>query len=262
MGSIDAFAWADRIDEIDGLIVDGAKPPVADLGPWVTVSEGGAAGYLDVARPLLADVSADGLNEVVLPLRSVAGQPPSGVVVFAPGEDGPRVVGDKHFYTSFGQDTRASIENNELVVRHFVGAGWEPACCWSGDVTRRFRIVGDRLLETAPPLESGNPMAMGYTVDRFYSFINQRNYDAALALLSTSERARFNLSQWPALFAQADQVSVSILSTPRADGLLAYRLVLNSGGLFQSWQGGAAMLYNPPTHSWLIDLLSLQPEQV
>ena len=51
-----------------------------------------------------------------------------------------------------------------------------------------------------------------------------------------------------------------MLFRSRPDGLLAFRLVVHSGNRFMSWLGGAGLVYDPPTHAWLISLLSLQPE--
>ena len=259
---IDAISWRDEIGFLSELRADTTKQAITDLGPWVTVRDGGAQGYLDDRNVIAADLSGDGRKEVVVPLLAGAGGPGTGILVFTPTENHPELVGDAAFYGTFGFDTRASVENGELVVRHSIGAGWEPACCWSGEVIRRFRTNAAVLVETTPALESGNPVAKGFTVDRFYGLIGARNTEAAYALLTDAERARMGASRWPELFAQGDEVAVSMLSTPRSDGLLPFRLLISSGGRVQAWQGGAALIYNTPTHSWLIDLLSLQPESV
>lgn len=261
LSTMDAKAWAQVLASREEIAVDQTKTPVADLGPWISIRQGGAAGYADLARVVLADLSGDGRSEAVLPLVSGSDRLGTAAVVFTGGQDGPAVVGDQKFYGSFGFNTRATIESGEVVIRHSVGEGWEPLCCYSGEVSRRFRTNGIRLVETAPALEVGNPVARGFTVDRFYKLLNAKNMDGAMAMLTDGERGRTRDSLWPVIWSQAAVIEVSILSSTRADGLLAFRLAVGDGiGGSQSWQGGAGMIYLPATNNWQIDLLSLQPE--
>ena len=256
-------ALSQQIISVPGLSADASKPAATGLGPWITVREGGAAGYADLGRATLTDLSGDGHAEAVVGLVAGAGQPGTGLVVLGPGEGAPRLVGDSAFYASFGFAARGTVESGELVVRHNVGAGWEPPCCYSGEVTRRYRVVEDRLIETSPAFEVGNLVAKGFTVDHFYALINARNYEGAYALMTTVERERTKASLWPTIWSGGSQISVNILSTPRADGLFPFRLLIagDDGGV-QAWQGGVGLVYNPKLHSWLIDLLSLQPENL
>lgn len=261
LATLDAKAWVTVLGTRDEIALDQTKAAVADLGPWISIRQGGAAGYADLSRIVLADLSGDGRSEAVLPLVGGADRVGTAAVLFTSAEDGPAVVGDQKFYGSFGFNTRSTLENGELVVRHSVGAGWEPLCCYSGEVSRRFRTNGIRVVETAPALEVGNVAAKGFTVDRFYALLNARNVDAALAMLTDGERARTRDSLWPVIWSQAAQINVNVLSTARADGLFAFRLLVADGfGGVQTWQGGADFIYVHATHIWLIDLLSLQPE--
>ena len=261
LASLDVKAWTAVLGAREEIALDQTKVAVADLGPWIAMRQGGAAGYADLSRLVLADLSGDGRTEAVIPLVAGADRLGTAAVLFTSGEDGPAVVGDQKFYSSFGFNTRATLESGELVVRHSVGAGWEPLCCYSGEVSRRFRTNGIRVVETSPALEVGNVAAKGFTVDRFYSLLNAKNVDAAMAMLTDGERARTRDSLWPVIWSQAAQINVNILSTPRADGLFAFRLLVADGlGGVQSWQGGAELIYMHASHTWQIDLLSLQPE--
>ncbi len=257
---IDAVRWREVVGTLKGVEVDETKPAMAPFGPWVTVSGATAAGYLDDTNVLLADLSRDGKNEAILRLVG-ADQLGVGVVVFTAGESGPELVGDASFYDSFGHNTRATIEAGDLVLRHDVGTGWEPACCYSGELTRRFRSDKQTMLESAAPLEIGNPEARGFTLDHFYWLLGQKNYDGAGFFLTDAERVRTSASQWPAWWALAAQMTVNMLSTPRADGLVPFRLVIaTSDGRTLAWQGGAGMSYSPTLHIWQIEVISLQPE--
>jgi hypothetical protein len=260
--ALSTIPWSDAVGDVDGLVVDPSRPPAGDLGPWVNVEGTNAGGYLDAAHALVADLSLDGNPEAVVPLSPGAGLPGVGAVVFTPTEDAPALVGDAAFYGSLGPDTRVSIEGGELVVRQSVAAGWEPACCPSGELTRRFRSDGTTLIESAAPLEVGNLEARGFTIDRFYALVGQRNLDAAYAMLTESERARTAASQWPAWWALGSQITVNIMDTPRTDELVPFRLIIATlDGRILAWQGGAALQYHAPSNSWQIQLLSLQPEQ-
>jgi len=256
---VDVTGLRSTVGRLEGVTVDSARPAIAELGPWVVV-RGGAGGYLDDRGSLVGDLSGDGLDEVVVALRPGPAQPAVGVLVVAPSRTEPVVVGDAAFYRSFGFDTRASVESGELVLRHRVGAGWEPPCCWSGTVVRRLRVVGPALQEMTSPLEAGEPIAQGFTVDRFYRLIGARQTESAYGMLTAAERRRMLASQWPALFAGADDVTVTIGGPARADGLMAFRLVIRTGNRYAAWLGGAGFVYDTPTHAWLISLLSLQPD--
>jgi hypothetical protein len=256
---IDLAGLPATVGRLDGVIVDGARPVAAELGPWVTV-RGAVSGYLDERAALSADLSGDGVDEVVLPLRAGPGQPAAGVLVLTPSRTEPIVVGDVAFYRSLGFDTRASVELGELVLRYRVGAGWEPPCCWSGGVVRRMRVVGAAVQEVMSPLEVGEPVAQGLTVDRFYRLLGARQAETAYAMLTAEERRRMLASQWPALFAGADEVTVTVGGAARPDGLLSFRLAIRTGTRNASWLGGAGFVYDTLTHAWLISLLSLQPE--
>lgn len=265
LADLNTVVWADEVAGHDELVIDPSRPGVTGLGPHVAYRDGGVGGYLDEQHVVLADLSSDGHAEAVLPLVAADGTHTTnaGYLVFAPTPEGADLVGDSAFYHSFGLATVATVENSELVLRHSVGVGWEPPCCYSGTVTRRYRTDRTSMIETSAPLETGNLDARTFTVDRFYALLGQRNYEAAYAMLSAGELARTAGSQWPSLFTQAAQISTNMLSTPRSDGLIPFRLVVASvDGRTQSWQGGAALVYNPLTHSWLIDLLSLQPESI
>ncbi|MFN0028057.1 MAG: hypothetical protein ACKV2O_12900 [Acidimicrobiales bacterium] len=261
LATLDAKAWTAALGSREELAVDGTKAPLADLGPWIAVRQGGAAGYADLSRIMLVDLSGDGRSEAVVPLVAGADRVGTAVVLFTGAEEGPAVVGDQKFYSSFGFNTRPSIENGELVLRHSVGAGWEPLCCYSGEVMRRLRTNGIRVVETSSAFEVGNESALGFVVERFYGLLNAKNVDAAMAMLTDGERGRTLASLWPVIWSQAAQINVNIVSTPRADGLFAFRLMVADGlGGVQVWQGGAGLIYSTATHAWQIDLLSLQPE--
>lgn len=261
LASLDAKAWAEVLGAREEIAVDRTKPAVTDLGPWISMRQGGAAGYADLSRIMLADLSGDGRMEAVVPLVAGADRVGTAAVLFTVGDDGPAVVGDQKFYGSFGFNTRPTLESGELVVRHSVGGGWEPLCCYSGEVSRRFRTNGIRVVETSPALEVGNAAAKGFVVDRFYALLNAKNIDAAMAMLTEGERTRTRDSLWPVIWSQAAQINVNIVSNTRPDGLFAFRLLVADGiGGVQTWQGGADLIYVHANHTWQIDLLSLQPE--
>lgn len=58
-------------------------------------------------------------------------------------------------------------------------------------------------------------------------------------------------------------MTVNILSTPRTDDMVPFRLVIaTTDGRIAAWQGAAGLVYNPSLHSWQISLVALQPEAV
>ncbi|MEZ5233373.1 MAG: hypothetical protein R2749_11805 [Acidimicrobiales bacterium] len=253
--------WPTELARVKGVAVDASQPAVTGLGPYITIS-GGAAGYVAPEAAQLTDLSRDGHDEAVIPLVAADGTG-TGVLVLTPTDGPPALVGNDAFYGSFGVGTRVTVESGEFVLRHFVGGGWEPACCLSGEVTRRFRSDGTTMIEAAAPLEVGNPAAKGFTIDRFYLLLGQKNYDAANLLLTEAERNRTAVSQWPSWWQSAAQMTVNILDTPRDDDMVPYRLVIaTTDGRIAAWRGAAGLTYNPTLHSWQISLVALQPEAV
>ncbi len=128
-------------------------------------------------------------------------------------------------------------------------------------MTRRFRSDGTTIIEAAAPLEVGNPVTKGFTIDRFYFLLGQKQYDAAGLLLTDAEKARTAVSQWPSWWQSASQMTVNILNTPRSDDMVPFRLVIaTTDGRIAAWQGAAGLVYNPTMHSWQIALVALLPE--
>ncbi|MEZ5265133.1 MAG: hypothetical protein R2755_25910 [Acidimicrobiales bacterium] len=252
--------WPTELARVKGVAVDASQPAVTGLGPYVTIS-GGAAGYVAPEAAQLADLSRDGHDEAVIPLVAADGTG-TGVLVLTPTDGTPPSWATMRS-TAPSASAPGSRSSRGVRAPPLRGRWVEPACCLSGEVTRRFRSDGTTMIEAAAPLEVGNPAAKGFTIDRFYLLLGQKNYDAANLLLTEAERNRTAVSQWPSWWQSAAQMTVNILDTPRDDDMVPYRLVIaTTDGRIAAWRGAAGLTYNPTLHSWQISLVALQPEAV
>lgn len=254
-------AWAEVLPDLPGVSVDAQMT----AGPGPYVASGVASGYADLGRISYHDLSGDGKEEAVIGLTVGGDMGGTGLIVLTPGPDRPVIIPNDDMVESFGYGVRSEPVAGELLVTYYVGAGWEPPCCLSGQVQQRYRLRDGRMELTARPIEFGNPVAAGFTIDRYYSLINARQYDVASQLLTETARARQASEPWIPLFTRSTAVKAEIGSGTRPDGLVPFRLLITGpdwrGDSFtQVWSGGYSLVYNPVEHQWLLDWFNLQSE--
>lgn len=254
-------AWAEVLPTLDGVSVD----PNQTGGPGPYIAAGGASGFADLSKVSYEDLNTDGHDEAVIGLTTGVEMGGTGVIVLTATAGGPVLVPSDEMAASFGFGTRFEALHGEILVVYYVGSGWEPACCLSGQVHQRFRLYDGRMRLVAPPLEFGNPIAQGFTIDRYYSLLNARLYDAANQMLTDSARARLPSEPWMALFARSTAVKAEIGSNVRPDGLVPYRMLVtlpDGAGISttQVWAGGYSLDYSVERNQWLLDWFSLQYE--
>jgi hypothetical protein len=170
-------------------------------------------------------------------------------------------VGPNDFYTSFGYKSYSRVDKGELIVGNVVSAGWEPNCCQSGFVERRFRITDGRLAAQGAPAENGYLSARGLTIEHFYSLISAKKYDEAYQFTTAAFQAREPFDKWKAGFASTKSVEAEATDNDQP-GPVKFKLTAvdttSSGDLTRTYTGVWMLEYSTAKHQWLLDRAEVQ----
>jgi len=256
--------WLTALRGINLLKVDTAAPGASNTQPRVEVaSANGLAGFAMLNAVDYGDLNGDGQDEAVVSLFSGGTAGNTGILVFNWGTQSAQVelTGPIEFYRNFGYKTGATFKNAGLALTNVIGAGWEPNCCFSGTVTRNFKIVNGLLVQQGVAGEEGAPGARSMTIERFYSLINAKNYNEAYTYFTPAQQARQPFESWKAGYANTKSVEATSDVTD-AVGPVKFKLVAvdtSAGGdLRRTFTGTWTLTYSTARHQWLLDAAQIQ----
>ena len=220
------------------------------------------AGYAILDSVVYGDISGDGFDEAIITVYSGGTAGNTGVLVYQlDAANKLSLVGPNDFYTSFGYKAYGQVDKGDLVVGNVVSAGWEPNCCQSGYVERRFRIVGGRMTQQGQSVEAGYLAARSNTIEQFYSMINAKKFDAAYQFTTPAFQAREPFDKWKAGYATTKSVEAQATSTEQA-GPVKFKLTAvdstASGDLTRTYTGVWTLVYSAAKHQWLLDTAEVQ----
>ena len=260
---IKTIDWLATLRSTNGFSVDTTSPSTSAKQPYVNVTYAPAlAGYAVLDSVTYGDISGDGFDEAIITVFSGGTAGNTGLLVFQlDAANKLSLAGPNEFYSSFGYKVFSQIDKGDLVVGHVVSAGWEPNCCQSGYVERRFRIVSGRLAQQGQPVEVGYLGARANTIEHFYAAINAKQYDAAYQFTTAAFQAREPFDKWKAGFATTKSVQAEATSTEQA-GPVKFKLTAvdttASGDLTRTYTGVWTLVYSTAKHQWLLDTAEVQ----
>ena len=171
------------------------------------------------------------------------------------------LVGPNDFYTSFGYKTYHQVDKGDLVVGNVVSAGWEPNCCQSGYVERRFRVVNGRMTNRA---KRSNP-ATSPRAATPSSTSTRRSTPSSSTPRTNSRRPRFRRVSPSTSGRRASQrrsrSKPQATSTDQA-GPVKFKLTAvdttAGGDLTRTFTGVWTLVYSTAKHQWLLDTAEVQ----
>lgn len=254
--------WLATLRGIDLFKIDTAGSGATDRRPTVELTSASLSGYALLDDIAYGDLSGDGSDEAVITLFSGGTAGNTGLLIFNTGASGKvELTGPIEFYRGFGYKTGGVIRDSALTVTNVAAAGWEPNCCQSGLVTRRFKIVNGLLAQQGATLEEGVPSARALTIEHFYSLIDRKQLDEAYTHLSPTYQAANPIGAWKAGFATTKSVTATSEATD-APGPVKFRLdavdTTPSGDLRRTFTGIWTLVYSTAKHQWLLDRAEVQ----
>jgi len=255
--------WLATLRAATGFSVDTTTAGTSVTQPYLNISFAPSlAGYAVLDSVTYGDISGDGFDEAIITVNSGGTAGNTGLLVYQlDASNKLALVGPNDFYTSFGYKSYGQIDNGDLVVGHVVSAGWEPNCCQSGYVERRFRVVGGRMAQQGQAVEAGYLVARSNTIEHFYSLINAKQYDAAYQFTTPAFQAREPFDKWKAGYATTKSVEAEATSTETA-GPVKFKLTAvdtSAGGdLKRTFTGVWTLVYSTAKHQWLLDTAEVQ----
>jgi hypothetical protein len=255
--------WLAQLRATPGFSVDTTSPNTSPSQPYINISYASTlSGYAVLDSITYGDISGDGFDEAIVAVYSGGTAGNTGLLVYQ--QDAANriaLVGPNEFYTSFGYKTNVRIDNGDLVVGNVASAGWEPNCCQSGFVERRFRVVNGRLAQQGQAVEGGYLGARGLTIEHFYSLINEKNFDTAYQFTTPAFQAREPFDKWKNGYASTKSVVAE--STPNDQaGPVKFKLTAvdttPSGDLTRTYTGVWTLEYSTAKHQWLLDRAEVQ----
>jgi hypothetical protein len=260
---IKAIDWLATLRSAPGFSVDTVSPSTSAKQPFVNITYAPAlAGYAILDSVVYGDISGDGFDEAIITVFSGGTAGNTGVLVFRlDAANKLSLVGPNAFYTSFGYKTYARVDNGDLVVGNVVSAGWEPNCCQSGYVERRFRIAAAGMAQQGAAVESGYLAARSNTIEHFYATISAKQFDAAYQFTTPAFQAREPFDKWKTGFASTKSVSAQATSTDQP-GPVKFKLTAvdstAGGDLTRTYTGVWTLVYSAAKHQWLLDTAEVQ----
>ena len=255
--------WLATLRATSGFSIDTVSPSTSAKQPYVNITYAPAlAGYAILDSVVYGDISGDGFDEAIITVYSGGTAGNTGLLVYQlDASNKVSLVGPNDFYTSFGYKAYGQLDKGDLVVGNVVSAGWEPNCCQSGYVERRFRIVGGRITQQGQAVEAGYLAARSNTIEQFYRMINAKKFDAAYQFTTTAFQAREPFDKWKAGYATTK--SVEAQATPSEQpGPVKFKLTAvdstASGDLTRTFTGVWTLVYSTTKHQWLLDTAEVQ----
>jgi hypothetical protein len=255
--------WLATLRATTGFSVDTVSPSTSAKSPYVNITYAPAlAGYAVLDSIVYGDISGDGFDEAIITVFSGGTAGNTGLLVFQfDASNKLSLVGPKEFYTSFGYKAYGQVDKGDLVVGNVVSAGWEPNCCQSGYVERRFRITAGAMTQQGQAVESGYLAARSNTIEQFYSMINAKKFDAAYQFTTPAFQAREPFDKWKAGYATTKSVEAQATSTEQP-GPVKFKVTAvdstASGDLTRTFTGVWTLVYSNAKHQWLLDTAEVQ----
>ena len=223
----------------------------------------GVAGLAVLDGIAYGDLNGDGADEAVVSVSSGGTAGNTGVLIFNVGAAGKvELTGPIDFYRGFGYKTGAVVQGGQLILRHTAAAGWEPNCCQSGTVERNYRIVNGVLAQQGPTVERGEPGARALTIEKFYEYVNAKNFDAAYQFFSIAQQGRQPFDTWKAGYATTRSVVATVENTPDGAATVKYKLrtvdSTPTGDLARTFTGTCSLVYSATKHQWVLDVCENQ----
>ena len=260
---IKATDWLATLRATSGFSVDTVSPSTSAKSPYVNIAYAPAlAGYAILDSVVYGDISGDGFDEAIITVFSGGTAGNTGLLVFQlDASNKLSLVGPKEFYTSFGYKAYGQVDKGDLVVGNVVSAGWEPNCCQSGYVERRFRVGAGGMAQQGQAVESGYLAVRANTIEQFYSMINAKKFDAAYQFTTPAFQAREPFDKWKAGYATTKSVEAQATSTEQP-GPVKFKLTAvdstASGDLTRTFTGVWTLVYSTAKHQWLLDTAEVQ----
>jgi len=260
---IETTDWLATLRAASGFSVDTVSPSTSAKQPYVNITFAPAlAGYAILDSVTYGDISGDGFDEAIITVFSGGTAGNTGLLMFQlDASNKLSLVGPNDFYTSFGYKAYGQVDKGDLVVGHVVSAGWEPNCCQSGYVERRFRVVNGRMTQQGQAVETGYLAARSNTIEQFYSMINAKKFDTAYQFTTPAFQAREPFDKWKAGYATTKSVEAQATSTEQA-GPVKFKLTAvdttASGDLTRTFTGVWTLVYSTAKHQWLLDTAEVQ----
>ena len=255
--------WLSMLRSTSGFSVDTTSPSTSATRPYVNVSYAPAlAGYAILDSVAYGDISGDGFDEAIITVYSGGTAGNTGVLVYQlDASNKVSLVGPNEFYAAFGYKAYGQVDNGDLVVGHVVSAGWEPNCCQSGFIERRFRITGGRIIQQGQAVEAGYLASRSNTIEQFYALISAKQFDAAYQFTTPGFQAREPFDKWKSGFASTKSVEAQVTSTEQA-GPVKFKLTAidatPTGDITRTYTGVWTLVYSSTKHQWLLDTAEIQ----
>ncbi|MFN8439727.1 MAG: LysM peptidoglycan-binding domain-containing protein [Caldilineaceae bacterium] len=177
---------------------------------YVTVVGGTTAGFPVVSSVVYGDFDGNCAEEAALPLESGGTAGMVGYLVYRAGTPKPHLIawGD-------GYKLSLSVSSNRLIVTNALYVGWEANCCPSGFSHSTYRLAGDVLTLVNTTTEGLNGM-QAPTVEQFYTYLNNRDFTNAYAMLSPTFQAANPFASWKAGYNNTVSFTVNVSADPGA----------------------------------------------
>lgn len=260
---IKATDWLATLRSTTGFSVDTVSPSTSPKQPFINITYAPTlAGYAVLDSVVYGDISGDGFDEAIISLFSGGTAGNTGLLVFQlDAANKLSLVGPNDFYTSFGYKSYGQVDKGDLVVGNVVSAGWEPNCCQSGYVERRFRIAGGRVTQQGQAIEAGYLAARSNTIEQFYSMINAKKFDTAYQFTTPAFQAREPFDKWKAGYATTKSVEATTTANDQP-GPVKFKLAAvdtaAGGDITRTFTGVWTLVYSTAKHQWLLDTAEVQ----
>lgn len=255
--------WREVIDATPGITIDESSTEEYNQ-PYIGYANTSLYGYVEIDSVEFADLDGDGVEEAFLPVWSGGTAGGTGLLAYRldPASGDPLLVGPTEFYDSFGYKTWFDITDDTLTVTEVTGNGWEANCCWSGTVSREFRLRGGALEQVGDAHEQGEPFARSMTVERFYQFVADGEYELAYDQLSPSFQAENPFPKWRDGYTTTTALDYHV-AEPESDDApvqIVLRATDTTDGesITHTYTGEWTLTYSVDQHQWLLDHADIQ----
>ena len=255
--------WLAVLRATSGFSVDTTSPSTSATQPYVNISFAPTlGGYAVLGSVTYGDISGDGFDEAIITLNSGGTAGNTGLLVFQQDAASKiTLAGPNEFYSSFGYKSYGQIDKGDLVIGNVVSAGWEPNCCQSGFVERRFRLINGRMTQQGQATEAGSLGARSMTIEHFYSLISAKKFDDAYKFTTPAFQAREPFDKWKSGYATTKSVEAQSTVSEQA-GPVKFKLTAvdttPTGDLTRTFTGVWTLIYSTAKHQWLLDTAEVQ----
>lgn len=199
----------------------------------------------------------DASQQAVIPLFSGGTAGTIGALIYGLEGGRPRLLAALSGYKMGFEELRGAVVRSQVA-----GAGWEANCCWSGINSAVLRLDRNNRVYLQGETETGVDDVRPYTVERFYEYLNDRQFRDAYAFLAPSFQAANPFVAWQAGF--ADLVSVEARARESAPGqptpvdLVVVQRAPGGGQRTVRFTGTWTLRYSSTAHQWLLETANLR----